>query len=163
MFGLQYVYFCKNLFTHSRMKQLSNSFTLFGVVACCCGEQLVLCIVGWLVVAGTMPWWFRWLSWFSCVSCCGCCTGFWVLACSCWWCDWCAGWVVWWCVAGKVGTVNGTNSIGLPRMCAPPPPNAPVSSLHLFRAFFVLGNFFYSINRVFLCIFFNFSVLLRVV
>lgn len=125
------------------MKKWCNIvFTLFGVVACCCGEQLVLCMVGWLVVAGTMPWWFRWLSWLSCVSCCGCCTGFWVVACSCWWCVWCAGWVVWWCVAGKVGTVNGTNSIGLPRMCAPPPPNAPVSSLHLFCAFLVLDNSF---------------------
>lgn len=48
--------------------------------------------------------------------------------------------------------MNGTNSIGLPRMCAPPPPNAPVSSLHLFCAFLVLGNFLYSINRVF-CIY----------
>lgn len=54
--------------------------------------------------------------------------------------------------------MNGTNSIGLPRMCAPPPPNAPVSSLHLFRAFLVLGNSFYSINRVFFC-FLNFGVL----
>lgn len=54
--------------------------------------------------------------------------------------------------------MNGTNSIGLPRMCAPPPPNAPVSSLHLFRAFLVLGNSFYSINRVFFC-FLNFVVL----
>lgn len=53
--------------------------------------------------------------------------------------------------------MNGTNSIGLPRMCAPPPPNAPVSSLHLFRAFLVLDNSFYSINRV--C---YFDVLLRI-